>query len=103
MTWTGTELAMPVAQQISIFEELGKQLARLHNLTDRWQRPAEFVRHAWDLNGLVGESPFWGRFWDNHIVDGEQQRLLQRMRDVGEAGLKAYTAADGDYGLIVPE
>ena len=30
----------------------------------------------WDTDGLLGEAPRWGRFWDNPTLDAETRRLL---------------------------
>ncbi|WP_151718169.1 phosphotransferase enzyme family protein [Gemmobacter serpentinus] len=55
---------------------LGALLAQIHNATDRLTLPDDFNRPAWDIAGLVGETPFWGRFWDHPLLTPAEQDLL---------------------------
>lgn len=80
--------------------DLGRMLARLHNLTDAADLPDWFQRHSWDANGLVGETPNWGRFWDHPALDRAGRDLLGAARDRALADLQDHRAAGGDYGLI---
>ncbi|HWO08189.1 MAG TPA: hypothetical protein VNN80_01875, partial [Polyangiaceae bacterium] len=43
------------------FHTIGVLAARLHNQSSRWRPPPGFTRQAWDVEGLVGEQPLWGR------------------------------------------
>ncbi len=128
-----TTAAMSAARQIDVFEWIdGRQLgsvedgvsgddaaiadqyhmigaiaARMHNQTAGWQCPAGFRRHAWDAAGLVGEQPFWGRFWDLDALTPGQQSLLTRARAKIARELAAFGTKPDRYGLIhadlVPE
>ena len=69
------------------FERTGALLADLHNATADWTPPAGFTRHRLDTNGLVGESPFWGRFWDSAPLTCEERRLLANARETVAARL----------------
>jgi Ser/Thr protein kinase RdoA (MazF antagonist) len=65
--------------------------------------PHDFVRHAWDVDGLVGEQPFWGRFWELDALTPAQRNLLLDARDIVRSELAAMAAAPedaGGYGLI---
>ncbi len=53
----------------------------MHNQAAGWQPPATFRRHAWDMAGLVGERPFWGRFWELAALTPAQRSLLDRKRE----------------------
>ncbi len=64
-----------------IYHAIGNTAARLHNQASEWSQPEGFQRHAWDTEGLVGEAPFWGRFWELEILTPEQQSLLIKARD----------------------
>lgn len=90
----------------------GNLAARLHNQATTWQRPTGFVRHHWDAQGLVGEQPLWGRFWDLAALTSSQRALLLRARDHLRQRLGALPTQDphsetSRYGLIhadfVPE
>jgi Ser/Thr protein kinase RdoA (MazF antagonist) len=89
------------------YQMIGAVAARMHNHADGWQCPAEFRRHAWDAAGLVGEQPFWGRFWDLAALTPGQRKLLVRARAKIADELAAYGTTPDRYGLIhadlVPE
>lgn len=63
------------------FEQIGRVAARIHNQASAWSPPPGFVRHEFDVPGFVGDSPFWGRFWDLPVLDPEQRAVLLRARD----------------------
>jgi Ser/Thr protein kinase RdoA (MazF antagonist) len=89
------------------YRTIGAIAARMHNHGREWQCPAAFRRHAWDAEGLVGESPFWGRFWELDGLTPGQKSLLERARGEIARGLAAFGMAADRYGLIhadlVPE
>jgi Ser/Thr protein kinase RdoA (MazF antagonist) len=93
-----------VAEQYAV---IGAIAARMHNQWAGWQRPAGFRRHAWDAAGLVGEQPFWGRYWDLAALTAEQRDLLLRARGRMARELAAYGTEPDRFGLIhadlVPE
>jgi Ser/Thr protein kinase RdoA (MazF antagonist) len=84
----------------SIFKNVGATLAHVHNLSDAWKRPKSFSRPNWDAEGLVGEQPFWGRFWTISDVSAEEADILTRIRDLARSKLAAYVSQGADYGLI---
>ncbi len=83
-----------------LFHEAGAVLARLHNVTDALELPAQFRRHAWDEDGLLGAAPFWGRFWENPTLSAPERVLIEQARDKAYARLAAFRAGGGDFGLI---
>jgi Ser/Thr protein kinase RdoA (MazF antagonist) len=93
-----------VAQQ---YHMIGAIAARMHNQSADWQCPTGFRRHAWDAAGLVGEQPFWGRFWELDALTPGQQSLLTRARAKIARELAAFGTKPDRYGLIhadlVPE
>lgn len=91
---------MPVAEQISIYHKLGRELARLHNITDTLTLPEGFTRHRWDLDGLLGDTPFWGRFWECPALNAEERALINRARAVAHDRVQAYLENGADFGLI---
>jgi len=82
------------------FREVGALAARLHNHAARWQPPVGFMRHAWDLDGLTGEEPLWGRFWDLPTLDSAQKALLLRARCTAQDDLITIGTSSKGYGLI---
>jgi Ser/Thr protein kinase RdoA (MazF antagonist) len=89
------------------YQMIGAVAARMHNHAAGWQCPAGFRRHAWDAAGLVGEQPFWGRFWELAALTPGQKSLLVRARTKIAGELAAYGTTPDRYGLIhadlVPE
>lgn len=66
--------------RLSRHHALGVMLARLHEATDALTLPADFTRPSWDIDGLTGETPFWGRFWDHPLLDAGNRALLSEAR-----------------------
>jgi Ser/Thr protein kinase RdoA (MazF antagonist) len=82
------------------FNGVGLLMARLHNQAAAWPMPRGFVRHAWDIDGLVGPEPLWGRFWEFAGLTPDQRRLLETARDRAGGDLVAYGQSADRYGLI---
>lgn len=74
-------------------------MAKLHQLSDAWQRPPDFVRCSWDREGLLGETPLWGRFWDNPTLTPDDRQLFVRVRKMANAQL-LQMENQLDFGLI---
>lgn len=65
------------AHGADVFAELGATLARLHTLADAWRAPQGFTRPDWRAEGLLGEAPVWGRFWDHpDLTPAQTDRML---------------------------
>lgn len=96
----GVPLVWPPDRLKRIFFEIGRSAARLHRISNAWTLPAKFKRHAWDRDGLIGESPFWGRFWDLRELTREQRDLFSEFRRVASDRLDDYDCQGGGYGLI---
>lgn len=84
----------PLDEVLDLYHALGALLARVHAATDSLTLPPDFTRPRWDRDGLVGETPHWGRFWDHPVASTDQRALLIRARDALRERL------DGDIGLI---
>ncbi len=82
------------------YESLGGIMARMHNHAESWREPDGFTRHRWDLNGLVGEQPFWGRFWELPSLNAEQRQLMLTVRDRLREVLADFGTAPDRFGLI---
>lgn len=90
---------LALADREAAFWALGREMARLHAACDAWQRPTWFQRCRWDAEGLLGEAPVWGRFWDNPTLDPRTKELFARFRDAARDCLSSAGAAL-DTGLI---
>jgi Ser/Thr protein kinase RdoA (MazF antagonist) len=76
----GVPLAGSVGQQAALHHKLGLLLARMHRVTDALVLPVTFARPAWDAAGLVGEAPFWGRFWEHPALTPREAGVLRAAR-----------------------
>ena len=80
---TGKPLVL--ADREGTFRRVGALMAQVHAISDAWDKPPEFERQHWDFDGLLGDEPMWGRFWENPGLSPEQRdRVLQardRLRD----------------------
>lgn len=83
----------------SLFLGIGREMARLHDVSDRWALPDDFDRCSWDRNGLLGDNPLWGRFWENPTLSAEDRELFEALR--GKMATELTQLEDTlDYGLI---
>ena len=82
------------------YETIGAIMARVHNHAAHWSRPAGFTRHAWDVEGLLGEQPLWGRFWELPALSQAQRALLLHTRALARAVLEDYGQGADRFGLI---
>ena len=105
LTWLpGQHLAtaMPsisAGERIGLLREIGREMARLHRISDAWEPPEGFTRQAWDRKGLLGEKPVWNRFWENPSLTKERKTLLSSVRAAANEKLAGIEHAL-DYGLI---
>jgi len=82
------------------YRTVGTIMARLHNHSSQWLLPEGFERHAWDVDGIAGKSPFWGRFWELEALTPAQVDLLQAASEIVRHRLKEFGQAPDRYGLI---
>ena len=85
---------LPLPQVLDAYHALGALLSRVHQTTDQLTLPDDFTRPRWDLDGLVGDAPLWGRFWEHPIASPDQRAALLRARDALRERLS------GEIGLI---
>ncbi|HGG04524.1 MAG TPA: homoserine kinase [Aliiroseovarius sp.] len=96
----GEPLAGTGPEQEALFGRIGQAIAQLHNVTDTLTLPPGFQRHAWDSDGFLGDTPFWGRFWENPSLTDDEVTLVQRARAVARDRLRVFRENGADYGLI---
>lgn len=88
------------ADVAATFSTIGALTARMHNQASTWPLPAGFTRHAWDTEGLVGEQPFWGRFWELAALTDGQRDLITRGRERVRRELQLQGRDPRRYSLI---
>ncbi|WP_166418752.1 phosphotransferase enzyme family protein [Cochlodiniinecator piscidefendens] len=94
---TGQGLAH--ADRQKLFVGIGREMAQLHSVSDAWVVPTGFTRWSWDRKGLVGETPLWGRFWENPTLDAKGKRCLEDFRNKAQQDL-GNLENNLDFGLI---
>lgn len=88
-----------ITDPAAMCHQLGQDMARLHDLSDTWQPPVGFTRPDWRKDGLLGDTPLWGRFWEHPHLDADQKTILLRARDAAHSTL-ARIEPNTDQGLI---
>lgn len=88
----------PAIDGPAAYHALGQAMAHLHLMSDDWTPPPHFQRPNWDLYGLLGEAPLWGRFWENPRLTPDETALMRAARLKARTMLTAMPAPD--YGLI---
>ena len=62
------------------FHAAGRIVAAIHNQSSRWNVPDGFRRHRLDIEGLMGDNPFWGPFWSLPQMRKAQREVIERAR-----------------------
>jgi len=96
----GEPLAGDPGAQVARFRAVGRAVAEMHNASDGLALGAGFTRQAWDAEGLLGEAPLWGRFWESPALDAGERALVQAARARARGLLDSFADRGGDYGLI---
>lgn len=88
------------AAVVDHYDRIGQLAAtiRAHHAT--WRQPPGFDRRSWDLDGFLGESPLWGRFWALDVLSDEQRALFAACREALRAELGGLPTTPERFGLI---
>jgi Ser/Thr protein kinase RdoA (MazF antagonist) len=97
---TGEPLPGSPDTQARRYRALGALLARLHRETDAITLPVAFDRPAWDIDGMTGETPVWGRFWDHPAASAADASVLRAARTALRARLERWQADRLSFGPI---
>ena len=87
-------------ERVRIFRRIGEIAAAIHNQSTRWKEPPGFERRRLDLDGLLGEAPLWGRFWEHTDLSRTEKKLLLRAREKVHDALNAYGERPDKFSLI---
>ena len=90
----GTPIGTADATQFKISKkidfELGKVIGNLHNITEDLSFPDWFSRPSWGIEGLLGEYPNWGKFWEGEHLRSKEKEIFTIARDRAYSLLKQY-------------
>ena len=87
-------------ERVRFFRRIGESAAAIHNQATRWEEPPGFERQRLDLDGLLGEAPRWGRFWEHPDLTSAEKRLLLRARERIRDALIDYGERPDNFSLI---
>ena len=96
----GVPLPGEIKEQADRHFALGRLIAQVHASTDALILPADFNRPRWDIPGLVGEQPFWGRFWEHPELTRAEADHMLIARAFLQDRLQKYHTEGGDFGPI---
>jgi len=82
------------------FRRLGELAATMHTCTQNSGVPAGFARDAWDLDGLVGETPLWGDPRALEELSTSDADILTRGITALRHDLGRYGVHPGNFGLV---
>ncbi|HEY2481724.1 MAG TPA: phosphotransferase [Caulobacteraceae bacterium] len=82
------------------FVRLGGIAADLHTHSAAWTPPAGFTRRVLDADGLMGEWPSWGPFWEHAALTPGEQALMAATRVKLHAALSALPRDRQHFGMI---
>lgn len=86
--------------QVQLFAALGAELAKLHRLSDGITLPCNFERAQLCMDGLLGDTPIWGRFWENPALTSVEKELLLQARQKLIELINEHQKNGADFGLI---
>ena len=82
------------------FAQLGALTASMHNQASAWRTPPGFRRHALDSDGLMGDAPHWGPFWEHRSLSAGERGLLLEVRALMHERLSRLSRDPFVYSLI---
>lgn len=82
------------------YRKIGALAAMVHNQASSWKQPPGFERHALDREGLMGNAPFWGAFWEHKALSRTEQELLLHARGQVRNALQAFGKLTSNYSMI---
>ena len=86
----GVPFSSTIQDQSDRHYSLGRLLAQIHTISEGLALPPDFSRPYWDIDGLTGETPFWGRFWEHPALTATEQHELQAARKFLRSALEAH-------------
>lgn len=85
---------------IDRIREAGEICAKFHDQATTWQPPREFTRQHLNVDGLLGEAPFWGRFWEAPGMTPAERITIEKHRERIRERLVEYDQPSHTYSMI---
>lgn len=82
------------------FRAAGRIVAAIHNQSSSWVVPGGFHRHRLDVEGLMGETPFWGPFWNLPQMHRKQREVIESARRTITEELSRLGHSNETFSLI---
>ena len=96
----GTPLTNTSQDVVPHYETIGALAAEIRCHANLWEPPEDFRRRRWDLDGLLGEEPLWGRFWEAPPLTDNQRIVFSEARKVLRDRLGELSTGPDRFGLI---
>lgn len=93
----GDPLTGSAQDHAQTYARLGALIGQLHHTTDDCALPA-MKRPSWEAEALLGNAPFWGRFWENPALSDAERGFLLDVRQTAMGILRNMNQPD--IGLI---
>ena len=85
---------------VAHYTTIGKLAAKIREHSTMWVPPEGFQRRRWDLDGLLGDNPLWGRFWEVEALTDRQRALFSDARQGLRHELTELSTGPDRFGLI---
>ena len=96
----GTPLTNTSQDVVPHYKTIGALAASIRCHSNRWDPPEGFKRRRWNLEGLLGDTPLWGRFWEAEPLTDGQRMLFRDARELLREQLGALSTGPDRFGLI---
>lgn len=83
-----------------VYAALGALMARMHEQAGTWRPSPGFRRHRLDIDGLLGEAPWWGRFWDVPEISPRHRPVIEAARRSLRTVFEGLGTDPRTFGLI---
>ena len=94
------EVLSDTAKRERVLYQTGEMAAEIHNQAANWTTSAWFTRPKLDHDGLLGDTPRWGRFWKHvELPEGGEEQLLEA-RERLRSTLSDYGMSPHNFSLI---
>lgn len=88
------------AELVNGFRQLGSISAKLHNHSQSWIRPVNFVRKTWNFETMLGAAPLWGDWRAAAGLTDTGRSTIEAACLIIRDKLDAYGMGENRFGLV---